>query len=302
MKIMERKYISKNGVVERTRYAVGNQAQPRGRRRKGRTSLRKQEQNFNTALRKVARILNCNYGHENGLLITLDYCTEGLKNLIAKLPDVQQAAIRNLKLPKSTIGAWTAPKESERKREKTQEKREELEKSLQSLWDLADHQMVLWLRRIRRKYGAKLKALMITSDVDHETGELVRLHHHVVLAAEGISWDLLRDEWKFGSADIRQLRQQPDYTPIAVYLMRQVRKQPEKKKYHVSQGMEQPVLEERVLLSHAEIKAPAGAKVFERSEFQIDCIGQYIRYLPTRSKKSALRREGGAADDIPENP
>ena len=53
MKIMERKYISANGVVERTRYAVGDNARPRRGKRRGNTTFRKQEQNFNSALRRL---------------------------------------------------------------------------------------------------------------------------------------------------------------------------------------------------------------------------------------------------------
>ena len=91
-KIMERTYISANGVVEKTRYAVGDRTQPR-RSKKGKTSLRKEEQNFNSSLRKVARILNCNYTHENGLLLTLDYDEDGLRALMESLPQEQCAVL-----------------------------------------------------------------------------------------------------------------------------------------------------------------------------------------------------------------
>lgn len=309
MKIMERKYISKNGVIERTRYAVGDNARPRCGRRKGNTSLRKQEQNFNTSLRKVARILNCNYSHEDGLLLTLDYSKDGLEALLASLTTAQQEEIRALQLPRGEIGTW---QEGSRKKNGADAasgscdtgKESAVQEAMACLWSAADHQMSLWLRRVKRKCSAKIKALMITSDIDHETGELVRIHHHIVLAAEGISWDLLQREWKFGGVDIRQLRAQPDYTPVAVYLMRQVRKQPEKKKYRLTQGMEQPRMEEKVILGHAEIRAPAGANVLERSEFSAEVIGQYIRYVPQkreyRRKRTADWR-GEKENEIPQD-
>ena len=169
------------------------------------------------------------------------------------------------------------------------------------LREAADKQLTLWLRRLKRKYSGKIKAVLITSDVDHETGELVRVHHHVVLAAEGISWDLLRGEWKNGSVDIKQLRAQPDYTPIATYLMRQVRKQPEKKKYRVTQGMEQPKIEEREILCNTEMKAPAGANVLERSEYTAESIGQYIWYVPKKREYRRKRAQEwkGDPDEIP---
>ena len=301
MKIMERKYIAKNGVIERTRYVAGDNAKPRRGKRRGNTTFRKQEQNFNAAHRRVARILNCNYTHENGLLLTLDYDEQGIERLIGSLPEEHQRVIEAMRLPAGQIGTWrtetkkTCGKDICGNRGVCAEAQkacgEQEEAALDALREAADKQMSLWLRRVKRKFcadGRKLKALMVTSDIDHETGELVRVHHHVVLAAEGISWDLLRREWKNGSVDIRQLRAQADYTPVATYLMRQVRRQPDRKKYRVTQGMEMPVTEERVVLSHAEIKAPAGATVLERSEFSYDCLGQYIRYVP---KKREYRRK-----------
>ena len=106
MKIMERKYISKNGVVERTRYAVGDNAQPRRGKRRGNTSFRKQEQNFNSALRRVARILNCNFDHENGLLITMDYDENGLEKIIAGMTEEDRKQIEKMRAPVGEIGTW----------------------------------------------------------------------------------------------------------------------------------------------------------------------------------------------------
>ncbi len=313
-KIMERTYICANGVVETTRYAVGDRTGRRGRK-KGKTSLRKEEQNFNLSIRKVARILNCNYSHENGLLLTLDYDEDGMKRLIATLPPEQQEILAHMALPKGEIGTWStaAKKVGARAGDccvagaagidangDACENGELVKEALDGLRAAAEHQMMLWLRRIKRKYSGKLKALLVTSDVNHETGELVRVHHHVPLAAEGISWDLLQEEWKHGSVDIRRLRDQPDYTPIAVYLMRQVRKQPEKKKYRVTQGMEQPYIAgEREVMAHVEIKPPAGARVLERSEFSVDSVGQYIRYIP--KKKEYRRKRTAEGKEVPPN-
>ena len=311
MKIMERKYISKNGVVERTRYAVGDNAKPRRGKRRGTSSFRKQEQNFNSALRRLARILNCNYSHENGLLITLDYDEAGLERIIGSLTEQDRETMRKLRAPVGKIGTWRARENGPAQDCHDQcahRSRNDMEggdcerdaegadiygadgdaEAVNRLREAADKQLTLWMRRLKRKHGGKIKAVLITSDVDHETGEMVRVHHHVVLAAEGISWDLLRGEWKNGSVDIKQLRAQPDYTPIATYLMRQVRKQPDKKKYRVTQGMEQPKIEEREILCNTEMKAPAGANVLERSEYTAESIGQYIRYVP---KKREYRRK-----------
>ena len=107
---MERKYLCKNGVVERTRYAVGDNAQVRKGRKKGNTSFRKQEANFNTAVRRLARILNCNYTHDNGLLLTLDYSGEGMEKLIKGLPEAHRSVIRSMLLPVGQVGTWKSVK------------------------------------------------------------------------------------------------------------------------------------------------------------------------------------------------
>lgn len=287
MKIMERKYISKNGVVERTRYAVSQNASPRKKRRKGATPFRKQEQNFNCAHRTVARILNCNFDHEHGLLLTLDYDSAGLELLCKGLPQEYRELLEKLRTLIGQIGTWqTQTKE----RTEAEAISETLQKAMNLLRDAAEKQMMLWLRRVKRKYGGKIKALLVTSDLDHETGELVRIHNHIVLQAEGIGWDLLRKEWKLGSVDIKQLRQQPDYTPIATYLMRQVRRQPDKKKYRVTRNMEKPqISQERVVLP-TEIKAPPGAKVLEKSAYSVEHIAQYIRYVPKKKTEGTDKK------------
>lgn len=281
---MERKYVSKNGVVERTRYVVGDRATPRNRKR-NKSTLRKEEQNFNSAIRRVARILNCNFD-SSAILLTLDYSPEGMGKLCASLPEPERIFSEKLSGKVGAIGAWTSHENGKRIREREEEKEnEKIGETFASLREAAEHQFILWFRRIKRKVSERIKMLAVTSDIDHETGELVRLHHHVVLQGEGLSWDLIRKEWKLGSMDIRQLRNQPDYTPIAVYLMRQVRQQPDKKKYRVSRGMEMPEMTEREVLGRAEMKAPAGATVFERGAFSTDNVTQYIRYLPRPRKR-----------------
>lgn len=302
MKLMEKRYKCANGVVERTRFYVADNTRiSRGWRRA--TKERKEEQNMQSCIRKVARILNCNYTPNNGLLITLDLHEAGLDKLMSKLSAEQQEILIALRSPVGEIGTWsTAGKKKAKSSASETEKKEEQGKAVQAALDALrgrlDHELGLWLRRLKRKHEGKIKALMVVSDMDHETGELVRCHCHIVLAAEGISWDLLRKEWKLGSVDIRQLRNQRDYTPIAVYLMKQVRRQPEKKKYRVTQGMEQPKVEQRLVIGRTEISVPPGAYVLERSEYHTDSVGQYIRYIPESKKgrKDRKRKEGNEGE------
>ncbi len=287
VKIMERKYLCKNGVVERTRYPVRDNARPRSSRKKGNTNFRKQEANFNSALRRLARILNCNYTHESGMLITLDYDQQGLQKLcgLAGLTETETAWALGKRV--DLVGSWS---QVGKKRADSEKIAPEMEQAMEKLRAAAEKQMNLWIRRVKRHYGSALKYVTVTSDIDGETGEVVRIHHHLPIEAAGISWDLLQQQWQLGSVDIRRLRGQADYTPIAVYLMRQVRRQPDAKKYSVSRGMLMPEITEREVLGNPEIKAPAGAKVLERSEYNPETVVQYIRYVP---KKREARKAGG---------
>ena len=144
MKIMERKYRCKNGVIERTRYAVGDNATARGKRKKGNTSYRKQEANFNGAIRKSARILNCNFTAEQGYFIGLDYDREGLQKLLERAQIAEEDYLR-------LIG--TAAEEAA----------EETEELLQRLHAAAEHELRLWSRRLKRAVG-KLKLYGVTAE------------------------------------------------------------------------------------------------------------------------------------------
>lgn len=292
MKIMERKYVCANGVVERTRYVVGDNARPRSSRKKGNTTYRKQEANFNSALRKLARILNCNYSHENGLLITLDYDPAGMEALCRKAKLTEEQTLWAMGARVGAIGEWKAAKKGKQAVGIDPYEDAELEDGCAKLREAAEKQMNLWLRRIKRKAGS-LKYIAVTSDIDGDTGEAVRIHHHLVIAAEGLSWDLLQQQWRLGSVDIRRLRRQKDYTPVAVYLLRQVRRQPDAKKYAVSRGMLLPAVTEREVLGNPEIRVPAGACVLERAEYNEETVVQYVRYVP---KKRESRTEDGGGE------
>ena len=197
---MERTYRCKNGVVEKTRYHVGDNARPRGRKT-GVTTPRQQEQNFNTAVRRLARLLNCNCTADKGLLVTLRFADEGIDKL-------------------------------------------------------------------------------------RETaGELVRLHVHICMETDGsLSWDALRDAWTLGSVNIRSLRGQDDYSPIAYYMLKQVRRVPDRKKYKVSRGAALPTTEEREVVLCTKMRAPKGARVLEERYVEGEA-GAYLRYVPRKRGK-----------------
>ena len=233
MKIMQRTYICANGIVEKTRFMVGDRTKPRGKKQAA-SSFRKQEDNTRQAMRRLARLLNCNF-YKGDLLVTLRYDDDGLH----ELPE------------------WLADPDGCRK--------------------AAEKQIQNFLRRLRRKHPG-IKYVYVTSDMDGETGEAKRIHHHLVISGEGLSWDEIMREWHCGSVDIRPIRGQDDLTPVAVYMLRQVRRVPDAKKYTASRNLAKPVVEETEIIQEGPIRVQAGSKLLERQYVDGSPV-QYVRFV-----------------------
>ena len=267
-KIMERTYRCKNGVTEKTRYIVGRNAK-RQPKRKGVTTDRKQEANFNGAVKRMARILNNNYTKAGGKLIGLDYSPEGIRKL-------ENRAGHSLS--------------------------EGTPEAMDAIRQAAETELGNWYKRIRRRFPG-VKALMVTADLDGDTGEVVRIHHHVCLELpEKVSYDELAAAWKLGDTDIMSMWSDDDYTRLAKYLLRQVRRRPDGKKYRVSRNMDLPEITEREVIGTAKLRAPRGAKVREEY-YAEDQIGQYIRYTQQDApKKRGGKKHGEAVSVQPDGP
>lgn len=136
--------------------------------------------------------------------------------------------------------------------------------------------------------GESGKNMSVTADIDGETGEAVRVHHHVVITRA--AGELLRKKWNHGIAHEESLYRQDDYTPLAAYLLEQVRHRPGRKKYCCSRNMEKPLVEEQVLRDTPdnEIKVQPGARVIDRF-YKAGEISQYVRY---KRRPRAAKRGG----------
>ena len=147
------------------------------------------------------------------------------------------------------------------------------------------------MRRKKRKDMKKF--IMITPlqpvELDQETGELVRVHHHVVVNAEAA--ELLEQKWNYGLVHTEKLYRQDDYTPLAAYLLGQVRHREGKKKYSCSRNMVKPKVEEQVLAEAPdnEIRVQPGAKVLDRTPYREGTLSQYVRY----KRKPRVAKRGG---------
>lgn len=237
-------------VGEKTKFFVPG-TRPTGKtRRRERLEIKKQEQNEYAAVKSLARLLNANFG-EGDYVFGLDYSAPGMQKLLSwgksKGLDVDG-------------GDETVRMDAVRA--------------------CAEHALDNAIRRVKyrlEKQDIQLKAVYITSDMDGETGEAVRVHHHLVINREAKA--AFEDAWKdYGHCAWSSLWEyQMDRTQLAEYFIRQVRRCPDAKKYRSTRNLVRPQPTDRVAISDSEIRLPKGAALLFRQEFKPG-RPQYIRY------------------------
>ena len=249
-------------VGEKTKFWVPGRCPEKSTRRE-KAELRKQEQNEHSAEKQLARLINENFG-PGDLLMGLDYSEAGMARLLA------WASIR--------VGGLDQADEETR---------------AEIIREAAEREMRLALRRVKRelaKEGVALKYIAITSDMDGDTGEAVRIHHHLIVPA-GVR-EIFAAKWaELGSVDWESMSNQQDYTPIAAYFIRQVRRVPDAKKYVSSRNLSRPQPKDRVVLTEAELRVPRGGELLHRNEFKPG-RPQYIRYVLPEERRRRPPTEG----------
>lgn len=258
-------------IGEKTKFFVPGKKPVDGKlSRRQRNAIKKQEQNEYSAVKNMARGLNANFV-AGDLLMGLDYNDAGLKRITAWG--------RTHGLPVDSGD------EAERR---------------DAIWEAASHELEIALRRVKRrldKQGLELKAYYSTSDMDGKTKEPARVHHHLVVNA-GTQQAFL-DAWEkygLGGVSWTPLREnQIDRTPIAEYIMEQVRRIPEAKKFRHTKNIIRPVPKNKIVDTDNELQVPRGGKLIFRQECENraditenyrNYQSQYIRYITPK----ALRR------------
>lgn len=256
--------IQSGRVIEKICFPVAPQTKTRKGRQRGNTLPRKQDANERACTKRLARLLNCNF-RAGDLLLSPSYDAEHMEALLENAGEGADVLRRK-----------------------------------------AEHVVELFLRRLKReldKAGVELRYIAVTSDMDGDTGELVRVHHHIVIPSDGVTMvsgeiyvgkRRLADIWGQGDMDYRPLHHQDDYTPLAEYLMRQVRRLPDARKYKPSRNLHKPqLISERIVYTSRELRVPKGAKLLCRAAYQPG-EAQYIRYVrEDQPKRRGGRSHGG---------
>lgn len=259
-----RTYRCRNGITERTKYPVifrdGQKPSKRERKRAAQRASRAGD----NAERQVARLLNQNFSEDQSVHLLLTYSDGGWKRLVAR------------------AGRMADDDLTERDR----------------LFRAAQKEFENFVRRVQYATG-DFKYLAVTSDMDGKTGAPVRLHHHIVIEREAL--ETCREKWeRIGFVIERELYAlNGDMTPLASYLIRQVRHIPDNNRFTRSRNLEAPEISEPREITRygeAEIHVPNGALLLYRSPYSRG-TSQYVRFLaPSAWKK---RRESGNGRRIP---
>lgn len=257
-------------IGEKTKFFVpGKRAENGKLSRRQRNAIRKQEQNEYSSQKALARYINANFV-AGDLFLGLDYSDEGLERV----------------LNWGREHGLDVDSDDETVRQ-------------DAIWEAAAHELDIALRRVKRKLekqDQELMAIYCTSDMDGDTGEIVRVHHHLIVKA-GVQEAFLAAWEKYGLGRVSWTPlwdNQIDRTPIAEYIIRQVRRIPDAKKYRSTRNLKRPVPKTRVVYTDNELKVPKGGTLIFRQEMKngptvgrgdLSRQAQYIRYiLPEREK------------------
>ena len=251
-------------VGEKTKYFVLGDRTRRNRRREE-SSIKKQEQNEYSTKKRLARLINANFTHGD-ILLGLDYSDASYKKLERS---ARKAAPDYDSLPE--------------------------EDQLRCIREAAAQEMENYLRRVKRaleKEGRadELKYIAITSDMDGDTKETVRVHHHLIVPAS--CEHIVRMKWGRGGTYCKPLSKQEDYMPIAEYLIAQVRGELNAKKFVSSRNLIRPQPKDRIAVSDAEIRVPRNCKLIQRAEYKRGAP-QYIRYILPEKKAADISSSDG---------
>lgn len=245
-------------IGEKIKYWIPGQKPTKSARRM-KSDIRKQKQNENDATKRAARIINENF-RGGDVFDALTYSEDGYAKLTANMPDGLDE-----------------------------------QEQADYIYAQADHQLELFCRRCRyacKKAGVEFKFFAITSDMDGETGEMVRIHHHIIVPKE--IKNIVRELWTLGGIEKNAVWHEDDHFGLAKYLMDQVRRIPDAKKYKRSRNLVVPEPKDRVAKGGKEVQPPKGASVIYRREF-VPGRPQYIRYIIPKAKSG-----GGDNSEEPE--
>ncbi len=262
-KLMEYKIISGRTVEIRRCWMSTDREirKTRGHRKAGNSSLKKIRQNEKDGIRRLARLLNCNFDAGDAF-VTCKYDDRHLP-----------------------IGEETDP----------DQKREEEYQAAKRIFTKK------FLSKLRKEYrkasGKALAAVWVTANWSPKKDAPARLHHHLVIPRDAA--ELARQIWEakyggLGTFSLESLDGRGDHSDMAAYLWANVQGRPaNENRFSACRGMKQPVVEEPQEVTDVEdVKPLKGSTVRDVEETRDEdgrVISKYMRVTLKRQPK--IRRQ-----------
>ena len=165
------------------------------------------------------------------------------------------------------------------------------------------------------KMGVTCKWILVPSVTDGETGEEVRPHVHIIITGEAfrlenkqlcMGTETVEGIWGNGCVDVKFLRHQKDYYPLAAYIVNQARGAADEKKWTTSRNMKKPIVRREIVTSGGQLRVPSGATELAGTKYDPEKNQNFVRYIPKQKdprkkigghKEMALAMAGEAFED-----
>ena len=238
-----RTYRCDNGIEYKTKFPVAETPAVKSSYSRMRTAVRRAEKGATEARTELGRLLNCNFRAGRDVCMGLDFSDEALAELERRAGSGDADAL------------------------------------LIEAGRLMSERYIKRLLRACAKAGVELRYAFVVSDMDAATGEMVRVHVHMVVNAEAA--ELAKKKWNDGGVWARELysHHQGDLQELADYMISQVRYFPNAKRYKSSRNLKKAIAGKPVKArsASAELAVPSGCVKIYRSEYHAG-RPQQIRY------------------------
>ena len=256
-----RAYTCDNGIEYKTKFPVSENISSTKSRKKKSACIARAERCATDAAHELGRLLNCNFITGTDFHIVLTYSDKGL------------AALRK------KTGA------------------EETELLIRQAKREYDNCMKRVKYRAEKK-TVEIKAAAVISITDPETGEAVRIHHHVVINADAAS--LFAECWRAGDVRMRRLYSNngPDLQELADYMIAQAARVGADKRYTHTRNLNRAEVSRPIKARNpaAELKVPRECKEIWRSEYKPG-KPQHIRYYRPPAAPNDIRQNKEANNE-----
>lgn len=118
------------------------------------------------------------------------------------------------------------------------------------------------------KQGITLRAIYATSDVDANTCNNVRVHHHVIVNNEAV--EIMIRQWTHGLVKCKSLIDGADHTSLAAYIIHQSTAHNSAHAYGRTRNLVKPTVSEHILADpNIDLIAPNGSRIITSSRNKI---------------------------------